>query len=189
MRASFALLFMVFPMTAALAEPRPQDDQAVTLGPWSIATNYKTDKFESCTINRSAGELRITFVRGQDGLLVLLDSPKWKLARGKAYPVRLIAGTRSVDAQALADAKSVTIALEDFELEFESPDGQCFRGARRRRNAAYTAGRECGGFRAAREMLRQTRDGRNKSLRGAQPKTLGIVAFDLAVGVTYEIVR
>ena len=86
MRASFALLFMGFLTITALAEPRPQDDQTVTLGPWSIATNYKTDKFESCTMNRSTGELGITFVRGQDGLLVLLDSPKWKLTRGKAYP-------------------------------------------------------------------------------------------------------
>lgn len=116
MRASFALLFMFFLTIGALAEPRPQDDQTVTLGLWSIATNYKTDKFESCTMNRSTGELGITFVRGQDGLLMLLDSPKWKLTRGKAYPVRLIAGTRSVDAQALADAKSVAIALEDSRL-------------------------------------------------------------------------
>ena len=116
MRASFALLSMVFPTSVALAEPKPQDDQAVTLGPWSIATNYKTDKFENCTMNRSAGELGVTFLRAQDGLLVLLDSPKWKLTRGKAYPVRLVAGSRSVDAQAQADAKSVTIALEDFAL-------------------------------------------------------------------------
>jgi hypothetical protein len=55
-------------------------------------------------------------MRAQDGLLVLLDSPKWKLNRGKAYPVRLVAGSRSVDAQALAETKSVTIALEDSRL-------------------------------------------------------------------------
>ena len=70
----------------------------MTVGPWAIATNYKTDKFESCTMSRSAGELGISFVRAQDGLVVLLDSPKWKLNRGKAYPVRLIAASRSVDA-------------------------------------------------------------------------------------------
>src|SRR5262245_39970863 len=46
----------------------------------------------------------------------LLDSPKWKLNRGKAYPVRLVAASRSVDAQALAVTKSVTIALEDSRL-------------------------------------------------------------------------
>jgi hypothetical protein len=55
-------------------------------------------------------------LRAQDGLLVLLDSPKWKLNRGKTYPVRLVAGSRSVEAQAQAEAKSVTIALEDAQL-------------------------------------------------------------------------
>jgi hypothetical protein len=55
-------------------------------------------------------------MRAQDGLLVLLDSTKWKLNRGKAYSVRLVAGSRSVDAQALAETKSVTIALEDSRL-------------------------------------------------------------------------
>jgi hypothetical protein len=114
MRTSFALLFVIFLTASALAEPR--DNQTVTVGPWAITTNYKTDKFESCTMSRSAGELGIIFVRAQDGLLVLLDSPKWKLNRGKAYPVRLIAGSRSVDAQALAETKSVTIALEDPRL-------------------------------------------------------------------------
>ena len=37
-------------------------------------------------------------------------------AQSKAYPVRLIAGSRSVNAQALAEPKSVTIALEDSRL-------------------------------------------------------------------------
>ena len=114
MRTSFALLFVFFLATSAAAEPR--DNQTITVGPWAIATNYKTDKFESCIMSRAAGELGISFVRSQDGLLVLLDSQKWKLNRGKAYPVRLVAGSRTVDAQALAETKSVTIALEDPRL-------------------------------------------------------------------------
>jgi hypothetical protein len=114
MRKSFVLLFMIFFAPSAGAQSR--DSQTVSIGPWAIATHYKTDKFESCTMTRSAGELGITFVRAQDGLLVLLDSPKWKLNRGKTYPVRLVAGSRSVDAQALAETKSVTIALEDSRL-------------------------------------------------------------------------
>jgi hypothetical protein len=114
MRRSFALLFVIFFAPSAGAQSK--DDQTVSIGPWAIATHYKTDKFESCSMSRSAGELGITFVRAQDGLVVLLDSPKWKLSRGKAYPVRLVAGLRSVDAQALAETKSVTIALEDSRL-------------------------------------------------------------------------
>ena len=108
MRTSLTLLFMLLLSTSVSAQPQPRESQSVTVGPWAIATNYKSDKFESCSMSRSTSELGIAFVRAQDGLLVLLDSPKWKLNRSKAYPVRLVAGSRSVDAQALAETKSVT---------------------------------------------------------------------------------
>src|SRR5262245_45152002 len=117
MRTQFTVLFIGFLAASAVAEPR--DYQTVTIGPWAIATTYKADKFESCTMSRSAGELGIAFVRDQDGLMARLDSSKWKLNRGKAYPVRLVAGSRSVDAQALAETKSVTIAFEDPRLNSE----------------------------------------------------------------------
>ena len=84
MRRSFALLFVIFFAPSAGAQSK--DDQTVSIGPWAIATHYKTDKFESCSMSRSAGELGITFVRAQDGLVVLLDSPKWKLVEAK--PIR-----------------------------------------------------------------------------------------------------
>ncbi len=116
MRNSLALLFVIFLTTSGLAERQPRNSQTVTVGPWTIATNYKTDKFESCTMSRSAGELGIKFVRAPDKMLVLLDSPKWKLNPGKAYSVRLVAGSRSVDAQVLAETKSVTIPLKDARL-------------------------------------------------------------------------
>lgn len=96
----------------ALAQ-RPLDIQTVAVGPWAIATTFKADRFENCTMTRSADDLGIVFVRNQDGLLLSLDSPKWRLERGKAYSVRLSAGPRSVEAKALAESKSVTIALAD----------------------------------------------------------------------------
>jgi hypothetical protein len=102
--------------TSGLAQSQSRDNQTVTVGPWAIATTFKANRFESCTMIRSGGELGITFVRTEDGLLVILDSPKWKLDRGKAYPVRLFAGSRSVDAKAFAETKSVTIALADTRL-------------------------------------------------------------------------
>src|SRR5215510_3342744 len=109
MRTSFALLFAILLTTSAIAQSR--DSETVTVGPWGIATTYKADKFESCTMSRSAGELGITFERAQDGLVVRLNSTKWKLNRGKAYSVRLVAGSRSVDARALAETKSVSASL------------------------------------------------------------------------------
>jgi hypothetical protein len=64
--------------------PAHAEEQAVTVGPWTVAVSYKGDKFENCSMNRSAAELGITFLRAQDGLLLVLDSQKWKLERGKA---------------------------------------------------------------------------------------------------------
>jgi hypothetical protein len=109
--------FALFP---ALSSGTPvmayADEQTVTVGPWAIATSYKGDNFDGCSMSRSTAELGITFFRAQDGLLLLLESQKWKLERGKAYTVRLVAGARSVDAIALAESKAVTISLADPAL-------------------------------------------------------------------------
>jgi len=102
--------------TTLLAQPQSRDNQAVAAGPWTIGRAYKANKFESCTMNRVEGELGITFVRAQDGLLLVLDSPKWKLDRGATYSIRISAGSRSMNAKALAESKSVTIALADTRL-------------------------------------------------------------------------
>ena len=73
----------------------------------------KVTSSKSCNMSRSASGLGISFIRNQDGLLLNLDSTKWKLERGNAYTVRLAAGSQSVDAKALAETKGVTIAFAD----------------------------------------------------------------------------
>jgi hypothetical protein len=102
--------------SAALPQPRPSEIQTVTVGPWAIGPNYKASKLQSCAMSRSDGELGITFVRARDGLSFLLESKKWKFDRSKSYPVRLTAGSRSVNANALAETKSVSIRLADNRL-------------------------------------------------------------------------
>jgi hypothetical protein len=101
---------------SGLVQPGRPENQTVTAGPWAIAPTYKASKLQSCTMSRSDADLGATFVRAQDGLSVVLESQKWKLQRGKAYPVRLAAGSRSIDATARAEAKSVTIPLADSRL-------------------------------------------------------------------------
>jgi hypothetical protein len=102
-------------LAARSVSGRP-DNQAVTAGPWAIVPTYKANKLQSCSMSRSDGDLGATFVRAQDGLSVVLESPKWKLERGKTYPVSLAAGSRSVDAKARAETKSVIIPLADSRL-------------------------------------------------------------------------
>jgi hypothetical protein len=99
---------------AVYAEER--QEQTVTVGQWTIGTSFKADKFDSCSMSRSAEGADITFLRTSDGLLLFLQSPKWKLERGKAYAIRLMAGSRSVEAKALAEPKAVTIQLADRAL-------------------------------------------------------------------------
>jgi hypothetical protein len=53
MRASFAALFVILLTTSAFAQSR--DSETVIVGPWAIATTYKAEEFESCTMGRSAG--------------------------------------------------------------------------------------------------------------------------------------
>jgi hypothetical protein len=107
------LSIALIPVTSIIAR---EQDQTVSVGPWTIATSFKAEKFDRCTMSRSASDLDITFARSHDGLLLFLDSSKWKLERGKAYDVTLVAGARSVQAKALAEGKSVTIALSDRPL-------------------------------------------------------------------------
>jgi hypothetical protein len=113
MRSPIATSIALFLATSAISDAQ---GQTVSVGPWTIATSSKADKFDSCTMSRSTGDLNITFVRAHDGLLLLLDSPKWKLERGKAYDVTLRAGSHSLQAKALAETKSVTVALADRQL-------------------------------------------------------------------------
>ena len=70
MRTTASLVCLSILSSSALAQQQ-QESQAVTVGPWSIATTYKGDKFDYCTMTRSASGLGVTFVRNQDGLLLL----------------------------------------------------------------------------------------------------------------------
>ncbi len=110
-RIALSLALFLSASIVALAE-----DQAITVGPWTIATSSKGDKFDNCTMSRSANDLDTNFIRDAGGLLLLLESPKWRLERGKAYPVKLIAGSRSIEVKAAAEPKGVSIPLTDRPL-------------------------------------------------------------------------
>ena len=114
MRTPLPLSMLIISVCSTISSnAQSQNRQTTTVGPWEIATSYKADKFDACVMNRSAVGFGISFMRAQDGLLLLLDSPKWKLDRGKAYTVRLVAGSQSVEAKALAETRGVTVALAD----------------------------------------------------------------------------
>ena len=150
MRTPLALSVVATVAASAMAYA---EEQTVTVGPWTIATSYKGDKFDSCSMNRSASELDITFVRSQDGLLLLLDSQKWKLERGKAYTVRLVAGSRSVEAKALAEFESCNHRFGRPNSQRKIANRRRSGSQRRRIDAAGTTRREHGGSRASGSVL------------------------------------
>jgi hypothetical protein len=64
-------------------------------------------------MSRSTERMDITFLRSRDRLLLLLQSQKWTLERGKAYTVHLMTDSRSIEPKALAESTVVTIELAD----------------------------------------------------------------------------
>ena len=127
MKPSAVFVCSVLATSSAFAQPV---EQTVAIGPWEIATTYKAGKFDSCSMSRTAGDLAVSFVRAEGGLLLLLDSTKWKLERGSAYPVRLAAAGQSVEAKALAETKGVTIALAEnsFNAKLRTANALDVRG-------------------------------------------------------------
>jgi hypothetical protein len=69
MRVTLALACLLVSVTTANAQ-QPTDSQTIAVAPWTIATTYKADKFENCTMTRTADGLGVAFVRDQEGLLL-----------------------------------------------------------------------------------------------------------------------
>src|SRR5262249_27852974 len=75
MRTTIALSLALFLTTPVVAWA---EDQAIAIGPWTITTSSRGDKFDSCTMSRSSNHLDVSFIRDQDGLILL-----WP----EAYPI------------------------------------------------------------------------------------------------------
>jgi hypothetical protein len=52
-------------------------------------------------------------VQSGDDLSLELESPNWKLERGKTYPVKMTLGPQSVNTEVAAEANSVSTELKD----------------------------------------------------------------------------
>jgi hypothetical protein len=105
--------------TLAIAAGHAADDrQSQDLGPWKIETIHKGDKLDRCSINRPLkDDIVARFVRTSDAMTLELESPKWKLERGKAYPVKIAVGSLSLDTEVAAEPQSVSLGLDDEKLE------------------------------------------------------------------------
>jgi hypothetical protein len=91
-----------------------QESKSESIGPWEIEATFRGDKFDRCSINRALqDDIVANFVRTADGLMLELESPNWKLDRGKSYPVKMTLGPLSFDTEVAAEPNSVSMEVTD----------------------------------------------------------------------------
>ena len=113
LRAVFTAATLAFVLSPAIALGA-EESKSENIGPWEIEATFKADEFDRCSINRTLDDdIVATFVRTSDGLSLELESPNWKLERGKQYPVKMNLGPLSVDAEVAAESNSVSMDLKD----------------------------------------------------------------------------
>lgn len=95
-----------------------EESKSENIGPWEIEATYKADKFDRCTISRKLeNEIVARFIRTDEALTFMLESPNWKLERGKQYPVKMTLGPQSWDTEVAAEASSVTVGVDQKKFE------------------------------------------------------------------------
>jgi hypothetical protein len=98
---------------AALAQVA-EESKSDTIGPWEIEATFKGDRFDRCSIRRTLDkDVVVDLTRTQDGMTLTLESPNWKLERGRRYQVRMTLGGQSWDTEVAADPSAVSLDVED----------------------------------------------------------------------------
>ena len=131
MRTVFALTL------AALLAPfagraAPAETDTVTIGPWQVQASYRGSTFDRCVMSRVTDDgVETRFVRDVDGLSLAMTSPRWRLERGKSYPVELSAGSSKLDVDMSASSDSVTALIKDdrFVKSLKLADALDVKGA------------------------------------------------------------
>jgi hypothetical protein len=91
-----------------------EESKSESIGPWQIEATFKGDTFDRCAISRTLqDDIEASFVRTSDDLTLTLQSPNWKLDRGKLYPVKMDLGPKSFDEQVSAEQNSVSLPIKD----------------------------------------------------------------------------
>jgi hypothetical protein len=114
----FAAAVAAFVALPALPGHTVEESKSETIGPWEIEAVFDGDKFDRCAIHRPVRDgIVVRFVRTADGLSLELESPNWKLERGKNYPVKMAMGPLSFDAEVAAEPNAVSMAIKDEKFE------------------------------------------------------------------------
>jgi hypothetical protein len=113
MRIAIAAITLALATVPPTAAQQPKDE-GVAIGPWKVEALAKGQKFERCTMSRTTDDgVDVQFTRDAEGLDLSMSSPKWKLGKGKSYPVELAAGTSMLQAEVAASGNAVSLPIKD----------------------------------------------------------------------------
>src|SRR4029453_4136846 len=100
----FVAAIAAFVALPALPGHAVEESKSETIGPWEIEAVFRGATFDRCAINREVRDgIVARFVRTGDGLILELESPNWKLERGKNYPVKMAMGRLSSETEGRAE--------------------------------------------------------------------------------------
>jgi hypothetical protein len=116
--AQFTVLLALFVPLCSAAFAAGDESKSESIGPWEIEATFKGDAFDRCAISRKLdNDIVARFIRTKDDLTFMLESPNWKLERGKNYPVKMNLGPQSWDTEVAAEANSVSIGVDQKKFE------------------------------------------------------------------------
>ena len=124
-------IVLVSSIAAGPAIAQTPKDEGVAIGPWKVEAVSKGQKFERCTMTRTTDDgVDVQFTRDAAGLDLSMSSPKWKLGRGKSYPVELAAGSSVLQAEVAASGNAVSLPIKDerFLKSLKLADGLEVKG-------------------------------------------------------------
>jgi hypothetical protein len=125
MRFISTALLLIIVADGAYAQTA-KNTRAIAIGPWEIEASFtKNRKFDRCVMRRTIEEgIETQFTRGAGGLSLMMSSPRWRLEKGKKYPVEFFAGSLGWKAKVSASSEEIRIGLTDqhFNEALKSAD-------------------------------------------------------------------
>lgn len=107
--------FWMITMCGVAQAQNSAEDAKISIGPWQIGANFTEErKLDQCVMSRTTKDgIEARFTREENGLSLVMTSPRWELEEGKTYPVEFAAGSTTWKAEVTATSDAVHIALAD----------------------------------------------------------------------------
>jgi hypothetical protein len=88
-------------------------DAKTSIGPWEIDANFTEErKLDQCVMSRTTKNgIEARFTREEDGLSLVMTSPRWELEKGKTYPVEFAAASTTWKTDVTATSYAVRVSL------------------------------------------------------------------------------